>query len=444
MSLKEGLRNSVNEIRDMSSSLYQRRVPFIEEDSAIENLSTPLLSMPKLMNEFIDVLVQRVVYTQYERKIFKNPLKILEGDNLPLGYIGQEIFINPAKGRNYDVNDFAGILKKYEADVKVQYPTINFDKQYPVTVIREKLKQAFVSWDSLEEFIGGFTDSLYNGAYIDEYRATKQLVSNAYKTNSVQIRKVNGITSEALAKEFITMVRSLFLNFQAPSVEYNAWRKVGGYGRDIITFCEKNDIVFIIRNDIQAYLDVNIMASAFNITSTELMGRIITVDNFDEFDNKGNKIYDGSKILGIMADKSWFRIKTQDMYMEDFRNPNNRSLQYYLNLIKMFQYSFFANAVVFSTEEPEINITSLDFKAPEGVEIIKGEQEGLDITVLPNTANTPKITYSVDSENICTVEETEGNDRHCKVTALLEGEATLTATAGDVSATVTIKVVSSS
>lgn len=440
MELKEGLRNSINEIRDMSSNLYQRSVPFIEEDTPIENLSAPLLSMPKLMNEFIDVLVQRVVYSQYERKIFKNPLKMLEGDNIPLGYIGQEIFINPAIGRNYDVNDFAGLLKKYEADVKVQYPTINFDKQYPVTVIRNKLKQAFVSWDTLEEFIGGLTDSLYNGAYIDEYRATKQLVSNAYKSNSVQIKKVNGINTSDLAKEFITMARTLFLNFQAPSTDYNAWRKVGGYGRDIITFCEKNDIVFIIRNDIQAYLDVNVMASAFNLTSTELMGRIITVDNFDEFDSEGNKIYDGSSILGIMCDKRWFRIKTQDMYMEDFRNPNNRSLQYYLNLTKMFQYSFFANAIVFSTEEPQIEIKSMDFKAPEGINVIVGDDEDLDLTVLPNTANTPTIEYTSSNENVFIVEKTVGNDRHCKISGIGEGTATLTATAGSITTTVNINV----
>ena len=52
-------------------------------------------------------------------------------DRIPLGYAGQEIYINPAKGRQYDVNDFAGLLVKYEADVKVQYTSVNMDLQYP-------------------------------------------------------------------------------------------------------------------------------------------------------------------------------------------------------------------------------------------------------------------------------------------------------------------------
>ena len=37
---------------------------------------------------------------------------------MPLGYAGQEIYVNPAKGRQYNPEDFAGILQKYEADVK--------------------------------------------------------------------------------------------------------------------------------------------------------------------------------------------------------------------------------------------------------------------------------------------------------------------------------------
>ena len=53
--------------------------------------------------------------------------------------------------------------------------------------------------------------------------------------------------------------------------------------------------------------------------------------------------------------------------MDEFKNANNRSTNYYLNVIKMFNYSFFANAIVFATEEPKVAITGLDFKAPEGI-----------------------------------------------------------------------------
>ena len=175
------------------------------------------------------------------------------------------------------------------------------DLQYPVTVGRHKLKQAFVSWDALDNFVMELSNSLYNGAYIDEFRFTKGLVSAAFKSNQVQYEKVSAITSEATAKTFTTKVRELFLNMQLPSTEYNAWAKVGGYGREILTYSRPEDIVFLIRNDVRSYLDVNVLAEAFNMDKADLLGRIINIDNFDQYDDNGTKIYDGSDIIGFIG-----------------------------------------------------------------------------------------------------------------------------------------------
>lgn len=441
--VKAGLRNYLNEIRETSiqnNTLYHKYVPIIEENTDIGTWGTPILTTPNIMNEFINALVNRIVYTQFEIKYFRNPLQTLEGDRIPLGSAGQEIYINPAKGRTFNVNDFAGLLAKYEADVKVQYTNVNMDLQYPVTVSRHILKKAFVSWDALDTFIAQLSNSLYNGAYMDEYKFTKYLVSQAYKQNSVQIKQITAPNTEELAKQFITEARTFFLNFQTPSTEYNAWSKVGGEGRPILTFTNPEDIIFIVRNDIRAYLDVNVLANAFNIDKSILLGNILPVDNFDQFDDEGNKIFDGSKILGIIADKSWFRIKRQDMYLDEFYNPNNRTWQYYLNLTKMYNYSLFANAMVFATEIPEITIVGLDFQAPEGISMEVGDKEGLDITVLPATANTPMVEYTTSDSSVFTIASNADNSHHCTLTALKAGKATLTATAGNVSTTIEVTV----
>lgn len=440
MPLKEGVRNALNEIRETSSNSYQTNVPYIDDGTSIESFSMPLLNLPKLLNEFCEALIQRIVYTQFEIKAFNNPLKILEGVEMPLGYIGQEIYVNPIKGRDYDINDFAGLLKKYESDTKVQYMTINFDKQYPVTVVREKIKQAMTSWSDLETYIGSLTNALYNGAYIDEYMNTKALVTNAYRENAVQIEQISAPTTKELAEQFTIKARTAFLNMQAPSTKFNAWRKVGGYGRDILTFTEPENIVFLIRNDLRAYLDVSVLANAFNMDKANLMGKIIQVDNFDLYDDNMNKIYDGSHIYGIVCDKRWFRIKTQDMYMEDFRNANNRSMNYYLNVIKMYQYSLFANALVFADTIPEIPITKLDYNNTTEITIKEGEQEGLDILVTPSNANTPTITYTSSDTDTATVIATQGNDRHCVITGVTAGTATITAKAGNVETSITVNV----
>ena len=445
--MNEGLVTSLNAIREISSEIYHRYVPIIDENTDIGKFAEPILTVPEVYNEFCNALVNRIVYTQFEIKSFRNPLVVLEGDRIPLGYAGQEIYVNPAKGRQYNANDFAGLLVKYEADVKVQYQAINSDLQYPVTFSRQQLKKAFVSWGDLETFIDGLSNSLYNGAYIDEFKNTKNIIAGAYKDNKAVIEQVTAITNEATAKAFVERARELFLNFQLPSSDYNAWAKCGGEGRPIVTWTNPEDIVIIIKNSLRAKLDVNVLAEAFNMDKTTLLGNIITVDNFDVYDDEGIKIFDGSSIVGMLADKSWFRIKRQDMFMDSFYNPNNRSIQYYLNLIKMYNFSLFANGVIFATSLPEdVPYTSLSYGDTTEVNVVAESTKKLTVVGVPNYANA-SITYTSGSTDVFTVEADSTNDRECIVTAGSEtGSATLTATTGTGSnvktATLTINVVS--
>ena len=442
MNPSNGLVTSLNAIREMSiqnGTAYHQYVPIIDENTDIGSFGAPILNTPVVMNEFLSMLVNRIVYTSFETKYFRNPLQTLEGDRIPLGYAGQEIYVNPAKGRKYNVDDFAGLLVKYEADVKVQYTSVNMDLQYPVTVARHKLKQAFVSWESLDSFIQELSNSLYNGAYIDEYKFTKGLVSGAYKSNQAQVQVLSAPNTEALAKTFTTKLRELYLNMQVPSSSYNAWAKVGGFGREIITYTNPEDIVVLVRNDIRAYLDVNVLAQAFNIDKATLLGNIISVDSFDEYDEDGNKIFDGSAILGFIGDKSWFRIKRQDMYLDEFYNANNRTWQYYLNLTKMYNYSLFANGVILASSVPSINATEIAFRNTTET-ITMGTPKVLEIVTTPVGA-TETITFTADdSETYVTLEKID--NRHVKVTPVsATGSAvTITATGGTSGVTGTCEV----
>ena len=440
MPISEGLRTSLNEIRQTSinnNTLYAKQVNEITPDTDIGSFSAPLFADTNLMNEFMNVLIKRIVYTQLVNyKLFNNPLKFLEGEQMPLGAIGQEIFINPAKGRRFDVNDFAGLLAKYESDVKIQYMHLNSDVQYPATITRSKLRDAFTSWSALESFIDGITQSLYNGCYIDRYNFTKGLVAQAYKDNAVQMQVMQNPNTEALAKEFITKARTLFLNFQEPTANYNAWRKVGGYGRDVLTFTDPDDIVFLIRNDIGAYIDVNVLANAFNIDKTSLLGRIKYIEDFSEHDKEGNIVVDGSNILAMIADKKWFRIKNQETTMDEFFNPNNKTYQLYLNDVNMYQYSLFANAMLFVTEMPQVTITGLDVSQKD-VTVKEGESVQVTVSTVPAQANTPTITATSNATGTATAEIA---DKVVTIEGVEQGSTTVDVKAGNVTTTINVTV----
>ena len=433
----DGLVTSLNKLRELSSELYHKYVPIIDDSTDISKFAEPILSVPEVYNEFCDALVNRIVYTQFQIKSFRNPLVVLEGDRIPLGYAGQEVYVNPAKGRTYNPNDFAGLLIKYEADVKVQYMAINSDVQYPVTFSRQQLKKAFVSWGDLESFIDGLSNALYNGAYIDEFRFTKLIVTAAYKDNKAQIiSNLSAVSDGDTGKAFVEKCRELFLNFQLPSTQYNAWSKVGGEGKPVTTWTNPEDIVILVRSDIRAKLDVLVESMAYNIDKSTLLGNIITIDNFDAYDDDGTKIFDGSAILGGIFDKSWFRIKRQDMFIDSFYNPNNRSIQYYLNVVKMYNYSLFANGVILATSAPTSHISTMKFveTAPE---VTAGEKIKLHLDVSPFYAN-DTVTFTSGTVGKATVEKID--DRTVEVTGVAAGSSTITASAQSGAKTCTVSV----
>lgn len=430
------LKQSLNALRELSSTIYHEYVPVIDDDTDISAFAEPIMSYPVVYNEFCDVLVNKLVYSQFETMTFNNPLRVLEGDRIPLGYAGEHVYTNPAQARGFNVNDFAGLLIKYEADVKVEYHTVNSDVQYCVTIARQQLKKAMTSWENLAEFITQLSNSLYNGCYIDEFRWTKNIISGAFKENRAVYEKITAVTDEATAKAFVEKARNYFLNFQLPSSEFNAWAKNGGAGRPITTWSRPEDIVLIVRNDIRSKIDVQSLAAAFNLPYADFLGNVITVDNFDAYDDDGNQVYDGSAIVGGIFDKSWFKIKTQDMYMENFYNANNRSMQYYLNVIRMYNMSLFANGVIFATGDPTVAATKLEFieTAPE---VDAGEDIVLHVKTTPFTAN-PTLSYTSSDTTKATVGAETG--KYITITGVAAGSSTITVSDGTHTATVSVTV----
>ena len=446
MNLSEGFQTALNEIRDtliQDNKLYQTQIPVVDALTSSQVYGASLLNLPAdLRNKFINALVDRIAYTSFNIRYFNNPFEALKGNETPLGAIGQNIYVNPAKGRVYDIDDFAGLLAKYESDVKVEYNEINVDYQYPATIVRQELQKAFVTWRDFEDLIMGISASLYNESYIDQYKLTKLLISNAYRKNAIQMKtiSVSNIAAPTTAElENITaQLRELYLNLQEPSDDYNAWKKVGGYGKAIETWTPAEDIIVFINNKMASWLSVKVLANAFNISEASLMGRVYTTRSFDIVKD-GVTVFDGSKIIAQICDRRWFKIRDIDMFMDEFYNANNRSWQKFLNYRGSYNFSLFANAVQLVTEEPAISATAINFQNASET-LVMGTPKVLEIVTTPVGA-TETITFTADdSGTYVTLEKID--NRHVKVTpvAATGSAVTITATGGTSGVTGTCEV----
>lgn len=446
MNLSEGFQTALNEIREtliQDNKLYQTQIPVVDALTSSQVYGASLLNLPAdLRNKFINALVDRIAYTSFNIRYFNNPFESLKGSETPLGAVGQTIYVNPAKGRVYDIDDFAGLLAKYESDVKAEYDEINVDYQYPATIVRQELQKAFVTWRDFEDLIMGISASLYNGSYIDQWKLTRLLISNAYRKNAIQMKtiSVSNINAPTTAElENITaQLRELYLNFQDPGDDYNAWKKVGGYGRAIETWTPAEDIIVFINNKMASWLSVKVLANAFNVSEASLMGRVYTTRSFDIVKD-GVTVFDGSKIIAQICDRRWFKIRDIDMFMDEFYNANNRSWQKYLNYRGSYNFSLFANAIQLVTEEPAISATAINFQNASET-LVMGTPKVLEIVTTPVGA-TETITFTADdSGTYVTLEKID--NRHVKVTpvAATGSAVTITATGGTSGVTGTCEV----
>ena len=436
-----GLQTALNKMREMSvdsGSIYHQYVPVVTDSTTIGDFAAPIIDSQNtnVLNDFV-ALLKKVVFTAVYNKTFNNPLSSLEGERIPLGQFIEDVYVNPAKARGFNVNDFAGLLQKYEAKIAVQYLSVNSDLQYAVTITREKIRNAFTSWDQLEGLVSGMVNSLYNGAYITRYNQAKGLVLAAYTGNNVQYENVTAVSDAATGKALVEKLRATYTKMQIPSTKYNAWNKVKGGDLALKTWSDPSDIIVMISADVEAKLDVEVLAAAFNMSKADFLGRVIVVDDFSQYNDDGSVAVDGSGIQAAILDRAWFKIKTQDFAMDEFYNANNRTWQYYLNDVRMVNYSLFANAVVFATEasNPTINATDID-AGQSSVTGVAGSTVTVPFALTPANA-TSSVTVSSSASGKATAAI---SGRNVVITCKEAGSATITITANGHSDTISVTV----
>lgn len=401
-----------NYIRSVSDRTYKDIVPVATADN-IQTLGNILLDanyQPQL-NQFINVLINRIALTIVRNKTYSNPLAILKKGSTPLGTDIQDIYENPAEAKPYEYSDsaMAQLLKITDPDTHVAYYRVNRRDKYTKTITREGLQGAFTSWDKFEAFITSITQSLYSGNYIDEFKYTKDLVDAVYDNNKVIVKQVNAVVDGDTAKAFLKQCRYLYNAMSFPSSEYNAYSKFAGDDKvKITTWTDKDRVVLLIRADVLAEIDVEALASAFNLDKADFMGRVIPVDKFEN-----------EEILGLICDEAFFQIYDNIFRFDEFYNANTMAWNEYLHAWNTFAVCPFANAVVLATALPK-PATAIAFADDVAIDMKDATTATVTLTITPADA-TSEVEFASSNEEVFTV--TKVSNSSATVTAVAVGKA---------------------
>lgn len=406
-----------NVVRQDMNNVYLNTLPSATNDN-ITTISNILFNdaYQPMLNEFVTTLINRIALTIVRNKSYNNPLAIFKKGSIPLGTDIQDIFTNPATAEQYEFSNtaMAKLLTITDPDTHVAYYQRNRQDLYTKTISREGLQGAFVSWEKFEDFISSITTSLYSGNYIDEFKYTKSLVDGAFVNDKAIVKVVTNPTDETSSKAFLKQARALYNKMSFPSTEYNAYSKFSGAKGTITTWTEPDRVVLIIRADAMAEIDVEALASSFNIDKANFLGRVIQVDKFEN-----------ESIIGVICDESWLQIYDNVFRFDEFYNARTMSWNEYLHAWGTYAICPFANAVILATQEPVV-ATNIAFGAESTQLSLSSEPkyETLEVTITPSNATTD-VTYTSENEKIFTAVKNANNK--VTITGVSVGSAKLIA-----------------
>lgn len=372
----------LNTIRDNASESYSERVPVATQNN-LTDLGGVLLGNIDLANEFTSSLMNKIAVTYVHNKIFANPLAMLKKGMKPLGDTVEEIFINFAKADVYDPTG-VNLLGRKLPDVKAVYHKMNRKDRYKVTISREMLAKAFTSYNGLSTFINGILNSLYNGASLDEFVIFKQLINSAIENGAMKVIAIEDPTiSSANASKFVKAIKTVSGGMSFPSDQYNGYTQVQNTDTlPVITFTPKNEQLLIIDNYTDVNVDVDVLASAFNLSKVEFMAKKIVIDAFPRAD-----------VRACLIDVNFSQIYDDLFEVRTFQNAEGLYDNYYLHVWQTDAYSPLVNAVAFavgddadsdgSVEEFEVTYTlATGVKSSnKETQVIEGTSYNTEITL---------------------------------------------------------------
>lgn len=376
----------VNYVRSTASSTYRELIPNADANTLITDISNPLNNYEPLFNEFVSGLVNRIGLEIIHNKIYTNPLGLFKKGAVPLGTDIEDIYTNPVQKIEYDPSEtgMARLLKKYDPDTKVTYYRRNRRDTYPLTISKQQLQAAFLSWEKLEKFVASFTNAQYSGDYKDEFRYTKGLIDSAYVENKIIMQQITAPTDETTGKAFVKVAKKLYANFKFPSNEYNAYYKITG-DSPVETWSDQNTICMIATAETLANIDVDVLAKAFNIDKTTFMGRIVEIDRFQN-----------PEIKAVICDESFFQIYNNLLEYAGSYNPATLSWNYFLHSWDIFALCPFANAVALVTALPTVKTTDITLPTTD-LTIVKGTPKTFNVSTVP-TNTTDSLTAGTVSK----------------------------------------------
>lgn len=396
----------LNTIRNSATPYYKQMIPHAKASTgSIRQIGNIMMNYEPLQNEFLSALYNRIGRVIITSKMYYNPWSPFKKGLMELGETVEEIFVNIAKAHTFNPEKAeTNFMKREIPDVRAAFHTMNYQKFYKATISNDQLRQAFLSWQGITDLIAKIVNSMYTSHNYDEFQVMKYMLARnilngyLYPVTVAQVDKEN-------APDIVTEIKAISNELVYESPDYNL--------NGVYTFTEKNDQFIITNARFDAVMDVNVLASAFNMDKVEFMGHRVQIDGFDRIDeNRMNELFADDPNAGyiplteeekaalkavpaVLIDRDYFMIfDNLYKFTEDY-NGEGLYWQYWYHAWKTFSTSPFANAVIFVPGTPGVTSVTV---SPATATVNKGAMLQLNAAVVTEGFAPKSVVWSINSE----------------------------------------------
>jgi hypothetical protein len=392
----------LNAIRNNATTNYREYVPVATSDpESLRTIGAVIMDSPSLKNEFLSALANRIGRVKITSKMYDNPWASFKKGLLEFGETVEEIFVELAKPFQYDpAVAETNLFKREIPDVRAAFHVMNYQKFYKSTIQNNDLKLAFLSWDGMTDLIGKMVDALYTGANYDEFLVMKYMLARHILQGMMNVKQISAVTS-ANMKSIVSDIKGVSNDMEFMKTKYNL--------AGVHTYSKKDSQYLIVNSKFDATMDVEVLASAFNMSKAEFLGHRVLVDSFGDIDSarlaelfeddptyveiSSAELEALDAIPAVLVDEDWFMIYDN---FEDFTEAYNGEglyWNYFYHVWKTFSISPFANNTLFVAGVPTVTGVSV---TPSSATVAKGQKVALTASV--DTTNfAPKTVYWTSS-----------------------------------------------
>ena len=398
----------LNAIRNNASNNYRDYIPVADPNvDSVRAIGAILMDYPALQNEFLNALVNRIGRVIVTSKMYDNPWNMFKRGMLEFGETVEEVFVELAKPFEYDPETAENeIFKREIPDVRAAFHILNYQKFYKVTVQRDQLRQAFLTWDGVTDLISKIINSMYAGANYDEFLVMKYLMAVNILNGRLKAVEIDDSTD---MKGAVSTIKSVSNGMEFMNTNYNM--------AGVHTYSDKRDQYIILTSTFDALMDVEVLAAAFNMDKADFMGRRVLVDSFGSLDNErlallfaddpnyveltSDELSALDAVPAVLVDKDWFVILDNLLEFTDQYNGQGLYWNYWLHIWKTLSASPFANAAVFVPATPAITSVTV---SPSEVTAGAGQTVNLTATVATTNFAPQTVYWSVAEGDPATVD----------------------------------------